>query len=308
MVLQGAGGLPGHGRDPIEPVEARRQDQDALRWHGRTVASPHESFQAGEPLRCVEVQARDHITPLVLTLDEEVNLPRTLGALTWARRVVVLDSGSTDGTERIARAFPNVAWFTRTFDDFRSQTLHGVHATGVDTQYVLALDADMEVPPALVAELEARFLGRGHAGARISFDYAFDGRRLRGSVYPSQVRLFRPDALRLELRGHGHHFDVDGPVLELEARLVHDDRKSLERWLVAQLGYSRHELDRLEGQRSMRVRDLLRRLGVMPLAAFAASYLRAGGPLAGRGALRYAYERATYEALLALRILRARGR
>lgn len=250
------------------------------------------------------MQARDHITPLVLTLDEEDNLGRTLEALAWARRVVVLDSGSTDATERLARAFPNVAWFARDFDDFRAQTLHGVHATGIDTEYVLALDADMQVPPALVAELDARFLGRGYAGARLRFEYALDGRRLLGSVYPSQVRLFRPAALRLELRGHGHHFEVEGPVLDLAARLVHDDRKSLERWLGAQVGYSRHELARLHAGGTSRLRDLLRRAGVMPLAAFAASYLLAGGPLAGRAALRYAYERATYEALLALRILR----
>jgi len=254
------------------------------------------------------VQARDHVTPLVLTLDEEENLARTLEALGWARRVVVLDSGSTDGTERIARGFSNVAWFIRPFDDFKSQTLHGVRATGIETDYVLALDADMEVPAAFVSELESRFLGHGHAGARVAFDYAFDGRRLLGSVYPSQVRLFRPDALRLELRGHGHHFEVEGSVLDLEARLVHDDRKSLERWLSAQLGYSRHELARLDRGGASRLRDLLRRAGVMPLAAFAASYVRAGGPLAGRAALRYAYERATYEALLALRLLRARDR
>lgn len=253
------------------------------------------------------MQARDHVTPLVLTLDEEVNLPRTLEALTWARRVVVLDSGSTDGTERLARAFPNVAWFIRPFDDFRSQTLHGVRATGIDTDYVLALDADMAAPAALVEELESRFLGRGYAGARLGFDYAFDGRRLLGSVYPSQVRIFRRDALRLELRGHGHHFEVEGHVLELEARLVHDDRKSLERWLTSQLGYSRDELARLDREGTRRLRDLLRRAGVMPIAAFAAGYVRAGGPLAGRAALRYAYERATFEALLALRLLRAGG-
>lgn len=252
------------------------------------------------------MQARDHVTPLVLTLDEEANVGRTLEALAWARRVVVLDSGSTDATERLARAFPNVAWFTRPFDDFRAQTLHGVQATGIDTEYVLALDADMQVPPALVAELEERFLGRGHAGGRVRFDYAFEGRRLLGSVYPPQVRLFRPAALRLELRGHGHHFEAEGSVLDLEARVLHDDRKPLERWVAAQVGYSRHELARLDRGGSARLRDLLRRAGVMPLAAFAAGWVRAGGPLAGRAALRYAYERATYEALLALRLLRPR--
>ena len=48
------------------------------------------------------------ITPLVITCNEGANLERTLGALSWARRVVVLDSGSLDTTREIAARHANV--------------------------------------------------------------------------------------------------------------------------------------------------------------------------------------------------------
>jgi glycosyltransferase involved in cell wall biosynthesis len=40
----------------------------------------------------------DDITPLVLTYNEEANIARSLDSLAWARRIVVVDSGSTDRT------------------------------------------------------------------------------------------------------------------------------------------------------------------------------------------------------------------
>jgi glycosyltransferase involved in cell wall biosynthesis len=44
----------------------------------------------------------DEITPLIITHDEAPNIARTLDKLVWARRIVVIDSGSTDDTVRIA--------------------------------------------------------------------------------------------------------------------------------------------------------------------------------------------------------------
>jgi hypothetical protein len=51
------------------------------------------------------------------------------------------------------------------------------------------------------------------------------------------------------------------------------------------------------------LKDRLRRLGVMPPLMGALAYLRAGGPLSGAAAARYAYERMTAESLLAIRLM-----
>lgn len=90
------------------------------------------------------------------------------------------------------------------------------------------------------------------------------------------------------------------------AKLIHDDRKPLERWVNNQLQYSLLEAERLDRAGNLRWRDFLRRRGLMPPVAAALAYLRAGGPFGGPAAARYAFERAVYECLLAIRLCNKR--
>ena len=96
---------------------------------------------------------------------------------------------------------------------------------------------------------------------------------------------------------------IDGEVRELHSPILHDDRKPLERWVASQLSYSALEAQRIVSRDSYRFRDRLRELGVMPVIAGALAYIRAGGPFRGAAAVRYAYERAAYESLLAIRLM-----
>ena len=114
--------------------------------------------------------ARDAVTPVILTLNEDANIRSALESLSWARRVIVLDSGSTDRTEAIARTFQNVDWLVRRFDSHGEQWRHAINDHAVSTEYALALDADMQVSDDLLRELESAFLNRQFAGGMIPFE------------------------------------------------------------------------------------------------------------------------------------------
>src|SRR3954451_14344879 len=114
----------------------------------------------------------DRITRVILTRDEEPNIGRTLERLTWAREVIVCDSGSRDATLDIARQFPNVRIVERPIDTLASQwTFAGDQAT---SDWALTLDADYIVPAALVDEMST--LDFAAAGYEASFIYAINGR------------------------------------------------------------------------------------------------------------------------------------
>jgi len=159
------------------------------------------------------------ITPLILTYNEKANIDRTLGRLPWAERVVVVDSYSEDATTDIATSYENVDLVQREFDDHTSQWNYGLEQ--VDTEWVLSLDADYQVPPAFVEEVQSLDPAERVSGYRASFTYCVHGRPLRGTLYPPRIVLFRTDRARYEQDGHTQRLAVDGPVEDLDALLYH---------------------------------------------------------------------------------------
>lgn len=247
------------------------------------------------------------IVPVVLTWNEAPNIARTLEGLRWARRVVVLDSGSTDGTEHLARAFPNVDWHVRAFDDHAAQCNHALDHLVGDAPWVLYLDADYGVTPAFAAELAALQPGPEVAGGRAGFRYCVGGTPLRGALYPPRIVLFRRDRGRYVQEGHAQDLKLDGEVVELRTPLLHDDRKSWARFMANQRRYAVLEADWLRSRpwSQLRWADRARRLVVVapwlaPLVALAR-----GAVFDGLAGWRYARERAVAEWLIARELARS---
>ena len=239
-----------------------------------------------------------NVTPLILTFNEEPNIGATLASLAWARRVVVLDSGSSDRTAEIARSFANVAWYVRPFDSHAAQWSFGVHLTGIDTPYILALDADMQPAAGFREELAGFAEQPGRAGL-VPFEYRVLGRALPGSIYPAQLRVFPGDRVGIGQRGHTQEFRSSAPLYRFRSKLIHEDCKPFERWMANQLRYAALEADRIRAAPTPAFRDRLRRAGISPAIWGGYAYLRAGGPFIGRAARAYAQERMVFEALLA---------
>lgn len=247
----------------------------------------------------------DRITPVLLTFDEAPNIGRTLEGLRWAREVVVLDGGSSDGTPGIVASFPNARLATRRFDSHAAQWNHAVHETGIRTPWVLALDADYRVEPPFVEELRSLVPPADVHGYSASFVYCVHGRPLRGALYPPVTVLFRREPASYQQDGHTQRVRLPGRVVPLREKLLHDDRKPLGRWLASQDRYMRLEAEKLAGadSRSLAFVDRVRRLALpAPFLVFAWWLVR-GGVRDGRAGLHYAWQRTLAEALLALRLV-----
>jgi len=159
--------------------------------------------------------------------------------LRWAERIVVVDSGSEDGTLSILDDYPQVEVFNHSFTDFASQCNYGLDQ--VKTPWVLSLDADYELSDALVSELRSLDAGEEIGGFRANFVYRIYGRSLRGSLYPPRVVLYRRSGALYHNEGHGHRVSVSGSVRPLSGPIFHDDRKPLSRWFASQQRYAHEE-------------------------------------------------------------------
>jgi glycosyltransferase involved in cell wall biosynthesis len=97
------------------------------------------------------------LTVTVITYNEAVHIAAALDSVAWADEIIVVDSGSTDGTAEIARAKATRV-FTREWPGYSAQKNFAADQASHD--WVLSMDADERVTPALAAEIRA-LLDRG---------------------------------------------------------------------------------------------------------------------------------------------------
>jgi glycosyltransferase involved in cell wall biosynthesis len=252
----------------------------------------------------------EEITPLVLTRDEEANVGRCLERLAWARRIVVVDSFSTDRTLELIRQTPQAEVFQRAFDDHAAQWNFGLEQ--VASEWVLSLDADYVLTDALARELASLEPPLEVLAYAAPFKYCVLGRPLRGGVYPPRLVLFRRDGLRYRMDGHTQRLDVPASRTgRLRSPLLHDDRKPLGHWSRNQFRYSSLEAAKLLSAPpgSLSFADRLRRSTFLaPFLVLPYCLLVQRGILDGWPGLYYAFQRSLAELLLTLVLLDRRIR
>jgi len=243
------------------------------------------------------------VTPLILTANEEANIGRTLEQLRWAGEVVIVDSISTDATPAIARKFPNVRIVERPFDNLAAQWTFALAQAATD--WVLVLDADYFVSDAFVAELRALDPGPDMTGYIGCFNYAINGRVLRGSLYPPRLVLLRRNAASFTMDGHTQRMHVTGKCGRLREAIVHDDRKPFGRFVERQRRYMREEAVKIRRGDHLNLAGWIRKMRVVaPFAVVVHLLFVKGLILDGRAGLHYVFERFIAEAILSMELLR----
>jgi len=187
-----------------------------------------------------------NISILILTYNEELNLPRCLESVRWADDVLVVDSFSSDKTVEIARA-AGARVMQHPFKNFAEQRNFGLAQGGLKHEWVLHLDADEVVTEAFKTEIFRMAAGGGAAkeAYRVASKMMFQGRWLKyAGMYPSyQVRLGQKNKLTFVQAGHGQREALPPEKLgTLTEPLVHYSfGKGLHDWVEKHNRYSTDE-------------------------------------------------------------------
>ena len=138
------------------------------------------------------------------------------------------------------------------------------------------------------------------------FKYCVFGKALRGSLYPPRKVLYRRERARYEDDGHAHRVLVEGKTAWLSSYILHDDRKSLRRWLSSQDGYTLQEVKKLRQtpREHLSLSDLIRQSKVLaPIVWLFYCLIIQRGMLDGWAGWYYALQRVLAETLLAISLI-----
>lgn len=202
------------------------------------------------------------ISVLILTRNEQHDLPGALASVAWSDDVHVFDSHSTDATAQIARD-AGAHLHTRAFDDYATHR-NAAFALEFKHPWLFLLDADERPTPELSAEMQ-RVVAEAPAktaGFRLRRrDFLFGTWLKHAQISPFYIRLVRPERAKYT-RAINEVLEVDGPVAELLHPLDHFPfSKGIAHWVTKHNTYSTMEAElifRQQGLQNPSLRTALR--------------------------------------------------
>jgi glycosyltransferase involved in cell wall biosynthesis len=269
-------------------------------------------------------QAPIMISILIPTLNEKRNIADCIASVAWSDDVVVVDSGSRDGTCEIARAaggrVVDFKW-NQQFPKKKNWTLDNVVWKH---DWLLILDADERILPELAEEIRAELQNPRADGYFINRRFIFLDQWIKHcGYYPSwNLRLFRHRLGRYE-RLHSadtssgdnevhEHLELQGKTAYLKHDMLHYAYPDIATWVEKHNRYSSWEAHvEVEGalahgaagqiglhlSRRRRLREWSRRMPFRPTLRFLYSYVLKLGFLDGRAGYMFCRLIATYEML-----------
>ena len=271
-------------------------------------------------------ETQSGIAGVVLCLNEAGNLPRCLSSLAWCDELLVIDSGSQDGSQQLARGLGAQVIEHHQQGPFliTEQRNWALEHGGLRSEWVLFLDADETVGEdcrrAINKAIESPDTPDGF---EMTPRYWFLGRWLkRTQGYPNwHPRLLRRGRLRFE-GGVWESFPAGARIGRIETPYEHYAfSKGIDDWLERHRRYADWEADRITAflrgggaealgtRRWLGLRQLTAKFwAVRPALRFAQKYVLQGGFLEGWQGLLFALLMAGYDLITAIKIIEIKRR
>ncbi len=268
------------------------------------------------------------VSIIILTLNEENNLPVCLESLSWCDDIVVFDSYSSDSTVEVAKQ-AGARVVQRRFDNWSAHQNWAVENIDFRYPWVWYVDADEVTPPELAEELIEKTSdgSRPEVAFLVRRKNIFMGRELKHGGLENVwiARLWKPNAIRWK-RSVNPVPSIDGEVGHLQNYLVHHFfSKGFDGWFERHNRYSNSEAEEtLKGRqdtldwrglvsrdavrRRLALKELSYRLPGRPWLKFFYMYFLRLGFLDGRPGLTYCALQSVYEYMICLKVKELRRR
>jgi glycosyltransferase involved in cell wall biosynthesis len=271
------------------------------------------------------------ISVLILTKNEQSDLPGCLDSVAWCDDIHVLDSGSTDDTCAIAQArgahvivktYPDS---TRSFGgDEAAHRNWSLRNIPFKYEWLLLLDADERVTPSLRNAMQTRVAAPGaYAAFQVQRrDFFMDTWLKHAQNTPFYLRLFRPERMRFERLVKPLSI-VDGAVGSVDGYLDHYPfSKGIAQWISRHNAYSTLEASQILNarrshskfslrkafvapdfhERRFHQKEIFYRMPMRPLIKFMFLYVYKRGFLDGRAGTTYALLQAMYDYMIVIKV------
>lgn len=267
-------------------------------------------------------QEKVSISVLVLTKNEQQDLPACLESLAWSDDIHVYDSMSTDETIAIAQRF-GARVTQRPFDNWSTHQNWGLQNIPFKYEWVYYSDADERITPELVEAMKLAISRNENVAYRVKRrDYLMDTWLKHVTPSPFNIRLFRPAHIRYERLTNPVTL-VDGPIGNIDAHFDHYPfSKGMTHWVDKHNRYSSFEAGQIvanretgdtfsfrkaflggdANERRFHQKEIYYRLPLRPLVMFLLLYVGKRGFLDGRAGLVFALLRSIYEYFIVLKV------
>lgn len=192
------------------------------------------------------------LTIVIITKNEEQNLKKCIESFKGvAKRIVVVDSYSTDGTKDLCNdlaKYNNLSFYEHKFTNHSQQLNWAFNNTGINTTWTMRMDADEEFTPELVEELKKRLpkVSSDVNGIILKRRVYFMGRWIKhGGKYPELLlRIFRTGSGECEQKLMDEHLIIkSGNSITFDKDIIDNNNKGLEWWTNKHNWYSNKEVE-----------------------------------------------------------------
>lgn len=188
------------------------------------------------------------LTAVILACNEERNIAFCIKSIRKiAKRIVVIDSGSSDNTVHIAQELGAEVFFHE-WENYSRQYNWGIQNAKIDTKWIFRIDADERLTKESAEEIYNICKKNENTdvnGIVVRFKVTFLGKDLKhGGIYPfKKLLVYKADKGYMEDRNMDEHIILkEGRSIELKNDSLHYDFKSLSEWIDKHNKYSSREV------------------------------------------------------------------